>query len=189
MRKLVLQMQVSLDGFNSVGPNDEQKWVTWAWDEIKDYVLDLARTADTEIIGRKLAVDYFPYWQSVLSSPEDPMYEVAAIKADQKKVVFSKTLEKSDWENTVIAKGDLVEEVERLKKQAGKDIIVYGGSSFAAALAKANLIDEYHLFINPVAVGKGESLFAQLGDWQHLRLLGAKTFASGIVVLHYGLKG
>ncbi len=58
MRKLKLQMQTSLDGFNSIGPNDKQKWVTWAWEEIKDYVLELANSCDTELIGRKLAVDY-----------------------------------------------------------------------------------------------------------------------------------
>jgi len=61
MRKLKLQMQISLDGFNSTGPNDEQKWVTWAWEEIKDYVLELTNSCDTELIGRKLAVDYIPF--------------------------------------------------------------------------------------------------------------------------------
>ena len=72
MRKLKLQMQVSLDGFNSTGPNDEQTWVTWAWDEIKQYVFDLADSTDTEIIGRKLAVDYIPYWLDTFTKHEDP---------------------------------------------------------------------------------------------------------------------
>ena len=67
MRKLKLQMQISLDGFNSTGPNDEQKWVTWAWDEIKQDVLNLASGCDTELIGRKLAVDYIPYWTDTLT--------------------------------------------------------------------------------------------------------------------------
>lgn len=84
MRKLHLQMQMSFDGFVSTGPNDEQKWVTWAWDEIKQYVLDLADSADTEIIGRKLAEDYIPYWSDTFAKPEDPMYEVAKVKATQK---------------------------------------------------------------------------------------------------------
>lgn len=65
MRKLKLQVQMSIDGFVSTGPNDEQKWVTWAWGEIRPYVLELLDATDTILIGRKLAVDYIPYWQDV----------------------------------------------------------------------------------------------------------------------------
>lgn len=178
-------MQISLDGFNSTGPNDEQKWVTWAWDEIKPYVLELADSADTEIMGRKLAVDYIPYWLETLTKPEDPMYELSKIKARQKKVVFTKTLTKSEWENTVLAKGNLVNEVKKLKSEAGKDIVVYGGSSFVSALAKENLIDEFHLFMNPVALGKGISIFNELDNWQRLKLQKSITCDCGIVIQHY----
>jgi dihydrofolate reductase len=188
MRKLKLQMQVSLDGFNSTGPNDEQKWVTWAWDEIKQYVLDLADSADTEIIGRKLAIDYIPYWADTYTKPEDPMYEASKIKAHQKKIVFTKTLEKSEWENTELAKGNLTEEVNKLKNQSGKDIIVYGGSSFVSALVKENLIDEFHFFVNPVVLGKGVPTFEQLENIQQLKLKKSITYDCGIVLLNYELK-
>jgi hypothetical protein len=87
-------MQVSLDGFNSTGPNDEQKWVTWAWDEIKQDVLDLAKSCDTELIGRKLAVDYIPFWTETLSQPESVMYEAAKIKAGTEENRFLKDLRK-----------------------------------------------------------------------------------------------
>ena len=117
MRKLKLQMQISLDGFNSTGPNDEQKWVSWAWDEIKQDVHDLANSCDTELIGRKLAVDYIPFWTDTLTQPESMMYETAKIKAGQKKIVFTKTLDKSVWENTELAKGNLADEVNKLKSQ------------------------------------------------------------------------
>lgn len=185
MRKLKLQMQISLDGFNSTGPNDEQKWVTWAWDEIKQDVLDLANSCDTELIGRKLAVDYLPFWTDTLTQPESMMYEVAKIKAGQKKIVFTKTLDKSIWENTELAKGNLKDEVNHLKKQSGKDIIVYGGSSFVADLVKENLIDEFYLFVNPIALGHGVALFDKLEKWQPLKLIQSKTFACGIILLHY----
>jgi dihydrofolate reductase len=188
MRKLKLQMQVSLDGFNSTGPNDDQKWVTWAWDEIKQYVLDLASSADTEIMGRKLATDYIPYWLDTYKKPEDPMYEVAKIKAKQKKIVFTKSLDKSIWENTELAKGDLTDEITNLKKQKGKDIIVYGGSSFVSSLIREGLIDEFHFFINPIALGKGVSAFGQLTNWQQLELKKSITCDSGIVILHYAKK-
>ncbi len=188
MRKLKLQMQVSLDGFNSTGPNDEQKWVTWAWDEIKPYVLDLADSADTEIIGRKLAADYIPYWLDTVTKPEDPMYELAKIKANQKKIVFTKTLEKSVWKNAELAKGNLTEGINKMKNQSGKDIIVYGGSSFVSALVKENLIDEIHLFVNPIVLGSGIPIFDKLENWQHLKLIKSLSFNSGIVLLHYETK-
>lgn len=188
MRKLHLQMQVSLDGFVSTGPNDEQKWVTWAWAEIKQYVLNLASSADTEIIGRKLAVDYIPYWLDTFAKPEDPMYEVAKIKAAQKKVVFTKTLETSEWQNTELAKGNLAEEVNKLKGRNGKGIVVYGGSSFVSALLKERLIDEFHFFVNPIALGRGVPVFSELEVWQALRLKKAITYDSGIVLLNYELK-
>ncbi len=185
MKKLKLQMQISLDGFNSTGPNDEQKWVTWAWDEIKQDVLDLANSCDTELIGRKLAVDYIPFWTDTLNQPDSMMYETAKIKAGQKKIVFTKTLENSIWENTELAKGNLSDEVNKLKKQSGKDIIVYGGCSFVSELVKANLIDEFFLFINPIALGKGVAIFDKLDEWQKLKLDKSKSFDSGIILLHY----
>ncbi len=188
MRKLHLQMQMSVDGFVSTGPNDEQKWVTWAWDEIKQYVLDLADSADTELIGRKLAVDYIPYWRNAFAKPEDLMYEVAKIKATQKKIVFTKTLEASEWENTELAKGNLVEEVDKLKCESGKNIVVYGGSSFVSALLKERLIDEIHFFVNPVALGRGVPVFSELEGWQALRLKKSITYDSGLVLLNYELK-
>lgn len=159
MRKLKLQMQISVDGFNSTGPNDEQKWVTWAWDEIKQDVLDLANSCDTELIGRKLAVDYIPFWADTLTQPESMMYEAAKIKERQKKIVFTKTLDKSFWKNTELAKGNLRNEVNKLKNQNGKDIIVYGGSSFVSSLVKEKLIDEFYLFVNPIALGQGVPIF------------------------------
>ncbi|MGH2622861.1 MAG: dihydrofolate reductase family protein [Sphingobacterium sp.] len=185
MRKLKLQMQISVDGFNSTGPEDEQKWVTWAWEEIKQDVLRLARSCDTELIGRKLAIDYIPYWNDVLEDSESTMFEVALIKSEQKKIVFTKTLKESKWENTQLASGDLIDEINNLKKQPGKDIIVYGGSSFAGNLLKENLIDEFFLYLNPIALGEGIPLFECIKQWQKLKLIDVKAYSSGIVLLHY----
>ena len=185
MRKLKLQMQVTLDGFNSTGPNDEQQWVTWDLDGIKQYVVELLDTSDTILIGRKLAEGYIPYWHDVITRPDDPMYAFATRIVDSKKVVFTKTLDKSLWEKTVLAKGDLSYEVKKLKNQEGKDLIVYGGSSFVSSLITEGLIDEFHFFVNPIAIGKGESAFSQLGNWQPLKLVKTVPCNSGIVILHY----
>ena len=185
MRKLKLQMQVTLDGFNSTGPNDEQQWVTWDLDGIKQYVVDLLDSSDTILIGRKLAEGYIPYWDDVITKPEDPMHEFATRIVGSKKVVFTKTLDKSMWANTELAKGDLSDEVKKLKNQEGKDLIVYGGSSFVSSLIKLGLIDEFHFFVNPIAIGKGMSAFSQLEKWQQLKLVKSMTCDSGIIILHY----
>ncbi len=185
MRKLKLQVQMSVDGFVSTGPNDEQQWVTWAWEEIGSDVLTLADSTDTILIGRKLAIDYIPYWESVYTNPDDEMYEVSKRVVGHKKVVFTKTLEKSEWNNTDIARGDLTEEVNKLKTQEGKDIIVYGGSSFVAALVQAGLVDEFYLFINPVVLGHGESVFSSLSTYKQLQLKDTTVYNSGIVLMYY----
>lgn len=116
------------------------------------------------------------------------MYETAKIKEGQKKIVFTKTLDKSVWENTELAKGNLVDEVNELKNQNGKDIIVYGGSDFVSNLVKENLIDEFYLFVNPVALGQGVAIFDKLDQWQQLKLVKSKAFDCGIILLHYERK-
>lgn len=185
MRRLKLQVQMSIDGFVSTGPNDEQHWVTWAWEEIGPYVLGLLDSTDTILIGRKLAVDYIPYWQDVNTRPDDPMHETAQRIVRAKKVVFTKTLEKSEWDNTELAKGNLADEVKKLKTQNGKDMIVYGGSSFVSALIKEGLIDEFHLFVNPVALGHGGQIFDGLEKYKNLKLKKSIVYDCGIILLYY----
>lgn len=188
MRKLHLQMQMSIDGFVSTGPNDDQTWVTLVWEEIKPYVIGLLDATDTILIGRKLAVDYIPHWQGVEKEPGDPFHGVAERICRARKVVFSKTLDGSDWENTEIAAGELAEEVRKLKASSGKDMVVYGGSSFVSALLKERLVDEFHFFINPVALGKGESVFGGSDGWQKLELIKSVSYDCGLVLLNYELK-
>ena len=178
-------MQVSLDGFVSTGPNDEQKWVTWAWEEIKQDVLSLMDSTDTMIIGRKLAVDFIPYWQEVANDSKHDMYELAIRNVQSRKIIFSKTLQKAEWINTEIATGDLVDKVNSLKSQSGKDIAVCGGSSFVASLIKNKLIDEYYFYINPVAIGTGDQIFNQIDDFRRLKLKRSFAYNSGLVLVHY----
>lgn len=185
MKKLKLQMQISLDGYAAAGPDDEQKWVTWAWDEIKPYVVDFAASADVEVIGRKLATDYIPFWLDTATKPEDPMYAIATIFESRKKVVFSKTLDNAKWPKTEIAKGKLVDEIVRLKNEPGKDIMVCGGVSFVSSLLKEELIDEFQFYINPVILGSGWRVFDEVKNWQRLKVIKTITFKSGLVLLHY----
>ena len=130
---------------------------------------------------------FVSHWTSVVQRPGDPSYPFAKKMVDYPKVVFTKTLASSGWDNTVLAKGDLAEEINALKNQPGKDIIVYGGATFDSSLIRAGLIDEYHLFINPVAIGKGMPIFEDLASKQKLTLKHAIGFDCGIVVLKYEL--
>lgn len=120
--------------------------------------------------------------------PDNSWCEVAQRISNARKIVFSKTLDKSDWNNTDINKGDLVEEIRRLKSKNTKDIIVYGGISFVSSLVRESLIDEFHLFVNPVARGNGESVFNELENPMKLELKKSIACNSGHVLLHYGLK-
>lgn len=179
MRKLKLQVQMSLDGFIA-GPNGEMDWMEWNWDdELKKYVKELTDHVDCIVLGRKLAQGFIPYWTS------HPEQEGADIFINTEKVVFTKTLEKSEWDKTVLAKGDLSEEINKLKKQDGKDIIAYGGATFVSALIKQGLIDDLHFFIDPAAIGKGMTIFNDSYSKQNFKLIKAKPFECGIVVLHY----
>ena len=192
MRKLKLQVQMTVDGFVG-GPNGELDWMSFNWDDkIQKYVNELTDSVDTILLGRKMTDGFISYWTDVVANPADPQYSFAREMVDKPKVVFTKTLDKSKWENTTIAKGDLAEEITKLKKNSSssdsgqvKDIIVYGGASFVSSLVKNNLIDEYHLFINPAAIGKGLSIFSTLNDQLNLKLVKNIGFGCGIVLNYY----
>ncbi len=109
----------------------------------------------------------------------------AAPMNDIPKVVFSKTLSQASWPTTRIARGDLAAEIAALKEEPGPNVIAHGGASFAAALAAQGLIDEYCLVIQPVAVGRGQALFAELPAVLRLELIEARSFECGVVVHIY----
>ncbi len=173
---------MTIDGYVA-GPQGEMDWMTKNWDnDLNQYVTQITESVDCIILGRKLAQGFIPYWAS-LPEGEDAL-GVAKMNTT-KKVIFTKTLGKSEWDHTVLAKGDLVDEITQLKQQDGKDIIAYGGATFVSALIKEGLIDEYHLFINPTAIGNGMTIFKSLDGNLHLTLKNSLAFDCGIVVLCY----
>jgi dihydrofolate reductase len=185
MKKLKLQVQMSVDGYIA-GPNGEMDWMIWNWDEeLIKYVAEITKPVDCIVLGRKLAQGFIPHWTEAAQTGKE---DFAIKMSDTSKVVFTKTLENSEWENTVLAKGDLVEEITNLKNKAGDDIIVYGGGSFVSSLINAGLIDELHLFVNPSALGNGMTIFKDLTEKQNFILKQARGFDCGIVLLCYELK-
>lgn len=176
---------MTLDGYIG-GPNGEMDWLTTAWTEdIIQYVGSIVEPVDTIVLGRKLAEGFIPYWASVAANPEHPEVAAGQKFTDTPKVVFTQTLHQSDWSNTVLATGDLVDEITKLKAQDGQDIYACGGATFVSALIKNGLIDEFHLFVNPIAIGNGLPIFNELDSKQDLTLIKSIAFDCGIVVLQY----
>ena len=184
MRKLKLQVQISVDGFIA-GSGGEVDWMVWNWDtELKKYVYNLTRTVDCIVLGRNLASVFVDSWQNRLNDPSTAD-AFSRKMVETPKVVFSKSLGNISWKNTKLAKGDLVDEILRLKKMKGRDIIAYGGVSFLSSLIKYGLVDEYNLFVNPVVLGEGMSIFKNLENSLKLELVYATTFDCGITALCY----
>ena len=192
MKKLKLEVQLSIDGFVA-DPKGDTNWMVWDWkpdwnwdEELQKYHIDLHRSSDTILLGRKMAVTgFFEHWEQVAAKPDDPQYAFAKPITEMKKYVFTKTLQKSKWKNTELIKGNFVDAIKRLKKKSGKDIIVYGGASFVASLIKAQLIDEYHLLINPAILGKGTAIFKTISDMESLSLVNARAFSCAVVAVQY----
>jgi dihydrofolate reductase len=188
MRKLRLHVQMSIDGCIA-GPDNEMDWMGGLLDdELIKYEYKLHEPVDTILLGRKMTDVFISTWSNVMNKPDDPWYAVAKKMIETPKVVFTKTLNKSRWINTDIATGDLIEEVSKIKSQNGRDIIVYGGASFDSSLIKEKLIDEFYLFVNPIVMGSGKTIFRDLKEIQKLTLIDSKVFDCGLVLLHYEVK-
>jgi dihydrofolate reductase len=190
MRKLRLQVQISIDGCIA-GSNNEMDWLLWD-DILRDdnyikYLNEITESVDTIIMGRKMVDEFIPYWTEVTNKPDDPWNAFAKKMVEIPKVVFTKTLYKSEWANTDIATGDLKDEITKLKNLDGGDIIVYGGASFDSSLVKEKLIDEFYLFVNPIVIGNGKTIFKNL-EMQKLTLIESKVFDCGLVLLYYEVK-
>ena len=172
---------MSLDGYVA-RPNGELDWMTWDQDDkLIQFINSLIDSSDTILLGRKMTDGFVSNWENVVKNKPDSPF--AKQMVDIPKVVFTKTLDKSIWNNTTLAKGNLVEEIANLKKQNGRDLIVYGGAGFVSSLIKEGLIDEYHLFVNPTAIGDGMTIFKSLGRTQKFSVTQSRFYSNGITVL------
>ena len=183
MRKVKLQMQMTINGYVG-GTNGENDWMTWNPDaEFIAFLNSLLDASDTLLLGRKTAEGIIKYWED--TAVENPTHPFAKKIAVLPKIVFTQTLDKSTWNNTTLAKGNLAEEVASLKKQNGKDILVFGGAGFVSSLIKEGLIDEYHLIINPTAMNNGMTIFNSLDGIQKFTPIQSKLYPGGKTVLSF----
>ena len=187
MRKLKLQVQISVDGYVA-GPDGSMDWMVWNWGEdLNRYVEELTDSIDTILLGRKMAAGFIDHWSHVAGDPSDPEYTGGQKMMAARKIVYSKTVKQPIWKDMEVVSTDLVEDVAQRKEQDGKDMIVYGGASLISALIKHGLVDEFYLFVNPALVGGGLSIFNQVQNVQKLNLLESRAFDCGVVLLHYEL--
>lgn len=182
MGKVILQMQTTLDGFQC-GPQNEMDWSARAWTpDIEAYVGDLMKDVGTILLGRKLAEGFIPAWEHYAETGAETG---AKEMNEMPKLVFSHTLKKSPWVKVPVTSKTPKAEIAWLKKESDKDIIVYGGIDFVQSLVADGLLEEIYLLVNPVAIGKGRSVFAGLKSKRELELVEATPFECGITALHY----
>jgi dihydrofolate reductase len=172
-------MNVTLDGFMS-GPTGELDWHFPHWtEEMSMHANEQLSDTDTILLGRVTYQAMEKYW------PSAPSDDFADKMNNYTKIVFSKTLEKTQWKNAIVVKGDLKEKVAKMKMLPGKNMIIYGSGSIVRTFAKLGLIDEYRIWIHPVAIESGIPLFKGIRNKVNLRLLKTRTFRSGVVIHYY----
>jgi dihydrofolate reductase len=184
MRKLISFTHISLDGFFTSEKGD----ISWAHKPHDDtewgaFVKENASSGGTLLFGRRTYDIMASYWPSPMASQNDPV--VAKNMNECHKIVFSRTLEKADWQNTQLLNGNLVEEARKLKQEAKQDMAILGSGSIVSQLADAGLIDEIQLVIDPLVLGKGKPLFSGLNRRLDLELINSRTFKNSCVVLTY----
>ncbi len=178
MPKLIAQMGVSIDGYVAGGPERSGDPGRPEHPDVTAWKIGRLRRVGLHVMGRVTYEEMAAYWPAAT-------HEYAPFMNDVPKVVFSKTLAAAGWEQSRIARGDLAEEVGRLKDEPGGDIMAHGGASFVQALSRERLIDEYNLVIRPVALGSGLPMFKDLDSQLELELAEAHTFPDGTVITVY----
>jgi dihydrofolate reductase len=172
MRKIFFQMMVSLDGYFEP-PNRKYDWHVID-DDFNRYASEMLASSDGIILGRVTYESFVQYWPNAKDGEASAMNTLP-------KYVFSRTLEKVEWRNSTLVKGDLVDEVTRLKKQPGRDLALLASNNLTLSMMEHGLIDEYRIMIAPVVLSAGTPLFHGVKERKRLKLVKTATFASGVL--------
>ena len=175
MRKIVANFFISLDG---VVERPDQWHFPYFNEEMGEVVGAGMAASDTMLLGRKTYQEFAGYWPSQSEPPADHMNGV-------QKVVVSTTLERAEWQNSTLIRGNLAEELTRLKNQPGKEIGTVGSAKLVRSLIREGLLDELRLLLHPIVVGKGQRLFEEGIGQVPLKLVASKTFSTGVLYLTY----
>lgn len=170
---------VTLDGYFEGSKSWEIDWHGYVWgEELERFSIEQSKSIGTLLFGRVTYEGMAGYWSKEKGEIADFMNSVP-------KIVFSRTLEKAEWNNTRLVKGDAAEEVARLKREPGKDLFIFGSASLSSTLTRHGLIDEYRLAVTPVILGRGNPLFKDGPDGLRMKLVEARPLKSGCVILRY----
>jgi dihydrofolate reductase len=185
MRNLIFFMHTSLDGFVA-GPNREMNWIK-VDNEIFDFVATMTDKADAALYGRVTYEMMQSYWPTAGEAPNASKHdkEHSAWYNKVSKIVLSKTISARGLDNTTVISDQLVDNINKIKKQDGKNILIFGSPSASHSLLSLGLIDEFWLFVNPVLLGQGIPLFKGITETTKLKLIESKTFSCGVIALHY----
>ena len=181
MRKLFAFNMVSLDGFFE-GPNRDINWHN-VDDEFNQFAIEQTSAVDTILFGRVTYELMAGYWPTPAATTDDPV--IADLMNRLPKIVFSRTLQKAEWNNTRLIKDHIAEEITTLKQQPGKDLALFGSANLLSTLIQMGLIDEHRIIVNPIVLGSGTPLYQGLKEKLNLKLLKTKTFRNGNVLLYY----
>lgn len=172
---------ITVDGFFE-GPNKEIDWHN-VDSEFNDFAVEQLNNASCLIFGRLTYQLMENYWPTPAALSDDPV--VAQKMNSIAKIVFTRTLDKTEWNNTRLVKGDIELECEKLKLENEKDIFIFGSANLATSFKKLDLIDEYRIIINPIILGRGNPLFKPADEPLKLKLIRIRPFISGNVLLYY----
>jgi dihydrofolate reductase len=184
MRKLIVFNHMTLDGY-FVGANCDFSWAHSGNDD-SEYAAFVAANASgggQMLFGRVTYELMASYWPTPIADQHNPV--VAAGMNSMSKVVFSRTLDQVFWSNTKLVQGDLVSEIRKMKAEPGPGMVILGSGSIVAQLALEQVIDEYQMMMDPVALGKGRSMFEGIREKLTLKLTSSRTFKNGKVFLCY----
>jgi dihydrofolate reductase len=174
MRRLILQMQMSIDGFAG-GPNGELDWIFPGFgSDATGWIVDRLWQAGAHLMGGATYRDMAAHWPTSSEPAAAPMNQIP-------KLVLSRSLHDAPWGETRIVAGDAATEVARQKQECGRDLLAHGGVRFARSLIQSGLIDEYRLIVHPVVLGRGLQPFSQIASPARLALVEAVTFKTGVI--------
>lgn len=188
MRKMVLFMMVSLDGYFE-GPNHDLGWHN-VDEEFSKFTVENINESDTLLFGRRTYELMASFWPKHVAKKGDKYDAIVTSKMNNlPKVVFSRTLktveESKNWKNITLIKGNIAEEIMKLKRRPGKKLAVLGSSNLCVTMLRLGLLDELRIMVNPVAIGAGTPLFKGIEDRFAFKLLKTRAFKSGNVLLYY----
>lgn len=180
MRKIIVSNLMSLDGFFE-GPNHEIDWFL-VDEEFLAYAREMLRSVNTLLFGRRTYEHMAAYWPS---APNDGNAEIAGKMNNLPKIVFSRTLDAAEWNNSRLVRNDAATEIAQLKQTSGGDMVILGSAMLASSLLQTGLIDEYRVIVNPILLGRGNPLFPGIQARLKLKLAKSHTLGSGVVILYY----